>query len=77
MSSPAPQAARFATAGPLAGLLFDATGSYQLAFSLQAGSLVLAALLIGFLRIPTREPATVGARALGAAAPAAQPEGTA
>ncbi len=57
-----------AFSGPLAGLLYDARGSYDLAFALMAGSLAVAALLIGFLRIPAAEP---GARVVGAPAAAA------
>jgi predicted MFS family arabinose efflux permease len=62
-----------ALSGPLAGFLYDATQDYELAFSSMAASLVAAALLVAFLRVPAVEPGTAGAGGrAGAGAPAAR-----
>jgi MFS family permease len=47
-----------ASAGPVAGYLFDVTGSYQTSFQLQVGGLVMAAVIFLFLRVPEVEPGT-------------------
>jgi MFS family permease len=46
-----------ATGAPLAGFIFDETGSYVLAFWTYSAALVAATVLLRFLRLPEQQPA--------------------
>jgi hypothetical protein len=47
-----------ASAGVLAGVIYDRTGSYTMSFQLQIALLVLSGSIMFFLRIPEFEPGT-------------------
>ena len=48
-----------ATGAPLAGFIFDETGSYVLAFWIFSGALVAAIVLLSFLRLPGGQPTPI------------------